>query len=96
MVEVFGAGTTMHFNPKDLGLNAGIWDCFEQFRLNLWTVFGQSEAEFFGLFWAVPRLILGLLLVHVCHLCVIAKMNIMCSYENHVVICSIEVLAWIV
>ena len=50
-------------------------------------------AEFFGLFWAVPRLILGLLLVHVCHLCVIAKMNNMCSYENHVVICSIEVLA---
>ena len=25
MVEVFGVETTVHFSPKDLGLNAGIF-----------------------------------------------------------------------
>ena len=33
--------------------------------------------EFLGLFWAVPGLIFGLLLVHMCCLCVIANMNSM-------------------
>ena len=32
MVEVFGAGSTMHFSSKYLGLNAGLWDCFRIVR----------------------------------------------------------------
>ena len=28
MVEVFGAGTAVHFSLKNMGLNAGFWDCF--------------------------------------------------------------------
>ena len=35
------------------------------------------NAGFFGLFKAVPGLIFGLLLVHMCFLCVIANMNYM-------------------
>ena len=66
----------MHFSPKDLGLNAEIFGTvFGQSGLKLWTVFGQSGVEFLGLFCAVSRLIFGLLLSHVCCLCVIAKMN---------------------
>ena len=34
--------------------------------MNFGTVFGQSKTEFMGLFWAVPGLIFGLFLVHVC------------------------------
>ena len=39
------------------------------------------------------RLIFGLSMCIV--LCVLLKVNNMCPGENHVVICSIEVLAWI-
>ena len=28
MVEVFKVGTALHFSPKDLGLNVGIWGYF--------------------------------------------------------------------
>ena len=28
MVEVFGVELAVHFNLKDLGLNAGLWGCF--------------------------------------------------------------------
>ena len=41
MVEILGAGTAVHFSPKDLGLNAGF---FGQF----WAVLGLI----FGLLWA--------------------------------------------
>ena len=54
-------------------MNSGI--VFGQSGLNLWAVFGQSGAEILGLFWAARGLIFGLSLVHVCRLCVIAKMN---------------------
>ena len=76
MVEVFGVGMAVYFSPKDLGLDAGISvTIFGQLGLDIWTVFRQFGAEFFGMFWAVPRLIHGLLLAHVCCLCVITKMN---------------------
>ena len=85
----------VHFSPKILGLNAGIFrtisdspglDFLGYFRtvrnwifravldspgLNLRTIFGQSEIKFLGLFWAVPGLIFGLLLVHVLCFCVL-------------------------
>ena len=44
MVKIVGVGTTMHFSPKDLGLNVGFsglfsnspkqnfWDCFRTVR----------------------------------------------------------------
>ena len=35
----------------------------------------RLNARFLGLFWAVPRLVFGLLFVHMCCLCVIANMN---------------------
>ena len=99
MVELFGAGTVMHFSPKDLGMNAGFsglfsnspglnfQGCFRtvrklifgtvfgQSRLNLWTVFRQSRAEFLGPFLAVSGLIFELLLVHVCCFMCSAKKN---------------------
>ena len=28
MVEVFGAGMTVHLSLKNVGLNARFWDCF--------------------------------------------------------------------
>ena len=84
MVKVFEARTVVHFSLKNVGFNVGFFGTVfgqsgTEFRrqsgLNLWIVFGQSGAEFLGLFWAVPRLIFGLLFFHVCRLCVIAKMN---------------------
>ena len=39
------------------------------------------------------RLIFGLSMCIV--LCVLLKVNNICSCENHVVICSIDVLAWV-
>ena len=38
MVEVFGAGIAVHLSPKDLGLNARIWDCFRTVRDCFWTI----------------------------------------------------------
>ena len=63
MVEVFGAGMAVHFNPKGLGLIAGIsGTVFGQSGLGLWTVFGRSGAELLCLFWVVPGRIAGLLI----------------------------------
>ena len=42
MVGVFGAGMEVHFNPKDLGLSAGVSG----------TVYGQSGLD---LSWATLR-----------------------------------------
>ena len=42
-----------------------------------------TALEFLGLFWVVPGLIFGPLLVHVCCLCVIANMN------NMLVVCKL-------
>ena len=51
MVEVFGARTTVHFSPKDLGLRAGIWDHFRTVRGWVFgVVFRQSKIEFLRLF----------------------------------------------
>ena len=77
MDEVFGAETAVHFSPKNLGLNArflgtefpGLFS--DSLGLNLWTFTGSLELNFLGLFWAVLRLIFGLLLVHVCCFCVL-------------------------
>ena len=38
MVEVFGAGIAVHLSPKDLGLNARIWDYFRTVRDCFWTI----------------------------------------------------------
>ena len=43
----------------------------------------RLNAGFLGLFWAVSRLIFGLLLVHMCCLCVIANMN------NMLIVCKL-------
>ena len=69
----------VRFSPKSLGLNARIFGTVSrQFEteisglfldspeLNFRDCFGQSGTEITGLFWVVPRLIFGLLLVHVC------------------------------
>ena len=53
MVGLFGAKMVVHFNPKDLGLSAGIYGTvFGQSGLNIRNVFGRSGARllcfFFG------------------------------------------------
>ena len=51
MVEVFGAGSTVHFSSKDLGLNARLWDCFRIVRGWIFEdVLGQSIIKILGLF----------------------------------------------
>ena len=51
MVEVFGARTTVHFSPKDLGLRGGIWDYFQTVRGWIFgAVFEQPGIEFPKLF----------------------------------------------
>ena len=50
MDGAFGAGTAVHFSPKDLGLNVGFLGLFSDSpRLDFWTVFGQSETKLLGL-----------------------------------------------
>ena len=50
MDGAFGAGTAVHFSPKDLGLNIGFLGLFsDNQRLDFPTVFGQSGTKFFGL-----------------------------------------------
>ena len=87
MVEVFGAGMAVHFSSKDLGLNAGFSGLFSN----------SSKPKFLDCFQIVRswimRIIFGLSMCIV--LCVLLKVNNMCPCENHVVICSIKVLAWI-
>ena len=47
MVEVFGAGTDVHFNPKDLDLILDFWDCFRTFEAkNYGTVLGSLGTDF--------------------------------------------------
>ena len=49
MDGAFGAGTAVHFSPKDLGLNVGFFGLFSDSpRLDFRTVFGQSETKFLG------------------------------------------------
>ena len=87
MVEVFGARMVVHFSPKDLGQNAGFLGLFSD----------SQESKFWDCFrifrsW-IMRLIFRLSMCTV--LCVLLKVNNICPCENHVVICLIEVLAWI-
>ena len=44
MVDVFGAEMTVHFNPKDLGLSAGVSGT--GFRQSGLDCFGQFQDEF--------------------------------------------------
>ena len=52
MVEVFGAGTIVHFNPKDLGLNAGFLGLFSD---SPGAVFRKSGTEIPELFSDSPE-----------------------------------------
>ena len=76
MVEMFGAGTAVHFSSKDLGLNAGLLVLFSD---NL----EQKFRNCFLTVWSwIMRLIFGLSMCTV--LCVLLKVNNMCLCENHV------------
>ena len=49
MVGTVGAGLAKHFSPKDLELEAGLWDCLRTvLGLSFEAVFEQSGDEFFG------------------------------------------------
>ena len=81
------AGMAVHFSSKILGLNARLSGLFsDSLELKL--------RDYFRTVWGwIMRLIFGLSMCTV--LCVLLKVNNMCSCKNHVVICLIEVLAWI-
>ena len=54
MVEIVGAGTAVHFSPKDLGLNAGFSCLFSNsLVLNLWDYFWRFRTEFMDCFGTV-------------------------------------------
>ena len=99
MVEVLGAVSAVRFTSKDLGLNVGLWDCFLKVRGWIFrAVFRQSSTEILGLFSDSLELDYetDFWTVDVYRLVCITKVNNICSCENHVVICSIDVLAWVV
>ena len=88
----------MHLSPKYLGLNAGLRDCFGQSGIEFSGLISDSPEpkfwDYFRIVWSwIMRLIFGLSMCII--LCVLLKVNNMCSCENHVVICSIDGLAWI-
>ena len=54
MVEIVGAGTALHFNPKYLGLNAGFLGLFfNSLKLNFRDSFRTVQIEFKDCFRAV-------------------------------------------
>ena len=56
IVESVKAGTTLHFSPKDLGLNAGFFgSVFEQQKLNFRDCFKTVRNEFMDCFLVVQR-----------------------------------------
>ena len=86
-VEVFRARMAVYFSSKYLGLNAGLSGLFsDRLKPKLRNCFRTVRS------W-IMRLIFGLSMCTV--LCILLKVNNMYLCENHVVICSIEVLAWI-
>ena len=56
MVEIVRAGTTVHFSPKDLGLNAGFSELFSNSsKLNLRDCFRTVQTEIMDCFQIVRR-----------------------------------------
>ena len=56
MDEIVGAGTTVYFNPKDLGLNAGFSGLFSiSSKLNFQDCFRTVRTEFIDCFRELRR-----------------------------------------